>query len=362
MQSKLIFFFLSAFILFSCGVEDEEPADEVTDNDNDSVQFETPDFEESGDETDKTEDDISEKPDDLPEYFCYSGGAVLYEGEQQFKMCPGDSKQVLKQICKNGKWIDEGDCIPSYVTIPEGDFKMGCDIEKEKTCEGDNTPLHSIVLSEFIIEKFEVNVERYEECIAAGACNNENPEGPHYRTTDDSYSCNIGNSERKNHPANCVTWHGAKAFCQWIEMDLPTEAQWEKAARGAAAPIYPWGDSPEPDCDYAVMKTVSAGCGNGVTYPIGTTPKGASEYGLFDMSGNVSEYVLDWYEKNFYSDEEATKKDTLGPDEPQYDKFKVCRGGSYLYDERRTRAAFRSSCKFNDAAIDFGFRCATDKK
>ncbi|HOB71393.1 MAG TPA: SUMF1/EgtB/PvdO family nonheme iron enzyme [bacterium] len=361
MYRHLILLILSAFILFSCGVEEDETQ---PDNNNTNDGNTVPDNDETlpDNELNDESNESGEITDEFAESFCYSGGAVLYEGDQQYKMCPGDFKRVLKQICRNGKWVDEGDCTLNYAVVPDGWFKMGCDIDKEGYCEEDNIPVHEPRLSEYAIDKFEVNTERFEQCIAAGACNNNNADEPHYRTSTETYSCNIGNSERKNHPANCVTWYGAKAFCEWAEMRLPTEAEWEKAARAGNVQIYPWGDSPVPDCDHAIIKTVSSGCGYGVTFPIGTTPEGISQLGLFDMGGNVSEYVSDWYQKDFYSDPSAEDRDVKGPDEPEYDKFKVCRGGSYLYDERRVRTAFRNACKLDDPAIDFDFRCAANRK
>jgi len=361
MSKYLILFVFIASTLFSCGVEEDEiTTDNSNTNDEDTVNADENNIEPDSEKNDTLND--SENPDEFAESFCYSGGAVLYEGDQQFKMCPGDFKRVQKQICRKGKWVDEGDCVLNYAVVPDSWFKMGCDPVKEGHCEEDNVPVHEPRLSEYSIDKFEVNVERFEQCIAAGFCSNSNADEPHYRTSSDSYSCNIGNSERKNHPANCVTWYGAKAFCEWVEMRLPTEAEWEKAARAGNVQIYPWGDSPAPDCDYAIIKTVSSGCGYGVTFPIGTTPLGISQLGLFDMGGNVSEYVSDWYQKDFYSDPAAEDRDVKGPAQPGPDNFKVCRGGSYLYDERRVRTAFRSGCKMDDPAIDFGFRCAADRK
>lgn len=352
---------ISIMLFSSCGVEDDEfQVDDSNLDDEDSVIVDDLNIVPDNEKNDETAD--TEKPDDFAESFCYSGGAILYEDDQQYKICPGDLKKVQKQICRKGKWVDEGDCVLSYAVISGSSFKMGCDLAQEGHCEEDNIPVHEPNISTFAIDILEVNVEKYEQCIAEGACSNNNSLEPHYRTSTDSYSCNIGNNERKNHPANCITWFGAEAFCKWAEMRLPTEAEWEKAARAENIKIYPWGDTPLPDCDHAIIKTASSGCGYGVTFPIGTTLLGISQFGVFDMGGNVSEYVSDWYEKGFYSTTNASEQDVKGPKEPENDKFKVCRGGSYLYDERRVRTAFRSACKMDDPAIDFGFRCAADKK
>jgi len=363
---KKMFIYIAVFLaLFSC-VEDEDlpVSDNETTNDSDMVTVDTSTDENEKDDTETVVDNEKQDEDVNLGAFCFSGDAILYEGDQQFKMCATDFNRVQKQICKNGKWVDEGNCLLNYTVVPDGEFLMGCDVDKEGSCEQDNTPLHELRLSEYSIDKFEVTAQRYQQCIASGFCNNDDIEKPHFQTSSESYKCNIDNSDRANHPANCVSWYGAKAFCEWNEMRLPTEAEWEKSARAGNVQIYPWGNSPEPDCDYAIMKTVSAGCGNNVTYPVGTTLAGISPFGLYNVAGNVAEYVSDWYSSEFYADELAQARDCEGPQDPGpgYDGYKVCRGGSYLYDERRTRTSYRSACKINDFSSDIGFRCAADKK
>lgn len=364
----LVFF---AFFLVSCGADDDE---DINSGNNQGSGTETNDGENQGSDTGTNDDSLPDLPggdteedeksdddaDKTPESFCYSGGAILYEGDQQFKACPGDTEKMQKQLCKNKKWTDEGGCVSGKAQISAITFKMGCDPELEGKCPEDTLPMHEVSLSAYFIDKFEVTAEHFEACIAAGACTNDNSEEPHFRTSSDSDKCNIGNSERSNHPANCVTWRGADAYCRWIGKRLPTEAEWENAARAGALQIYPWGDSPEASCSNTVMKSSAGGCGYNVTFPVGSKPKGMSSYGVYDLSGNTAEYVSDWYDKKFYSTEEAAQKDPQGPAEPEKDKYKVIRGGSYLYGENHTRASYRSSAKLDDPAIDFGFRCASD--
>ncbi len=351
------------FFIISCVVDDE---DAVSDKDINGSDIDAVPDNDQTEQLDKTENgknevndkDEEEKDDDLvPGSFCFSGGAILYEGEQQYKVCPGFPEKMQKQLCKNGRWRDEADCIDNFAVIPGGKFIMGCDPEREGSCEEDNKPVHEVEISPFHIDKFEVTVERYMMCVDDGACY-----ASHYRTNNDSYRCNIGDNERKNHPVNCVTWEGADAFCKWSGGRLPTEAEWEKAARGTEGSIYPWGDSPSASCDNAVIESTSAGCGSGGTFPVGSKPEGKSPYGLHDVAGNVAEYVSDWYDKDFYSKEEAVQKDTQGPEKPSIEGYRVIRGGSFLYGERRTRAAYRSSTVMDDASINFGFRCVKDIK
>lgn len=350
---KVLLVILLSFVFAACGSDDDEGI-AVNDNENGD------DSEESLPDAIVVDDNdvaADEDADDDPGSFCYSGGAVLYEGGVQFKVCPGDSEKFQKQLCKDGRWVDDGDCVAGSVTIPGGTFSMGCGKETEGTCPEDAVPVHEVGLSSYVMDKFEVPVELFEKCMAENVCTNDNAEEPHYRTSSDSYQCNIGNPDRKNHPANCVTWRGAKAYCEWIGKRLPTEAEWENAARSGKVRIYPWGDTPEASCDNTVMKSSANGCGSNTTSPVGSKPDGASEQGIFDLSGNVAEYTSDWYEKKFYSTAEASMQDTQGPAEPEKDKYKVIRGGSYIYGESHTRASFRSSAKLDDPAIDFGFRC-----
>lgn len=352
MKKKALLFILLAFIFAACG-NDEEEETNLNDNENDDTEESLPDAIVNDTEQELPDEDA----EDAPESFCYSGGAILYESATQFKVCPGDGEKFQKQLCKDGKWVDEGDCVSGSVTIPAGSFKMGCDKEIEGSCPEDTVPLHEVALSSYVMDKFEVPVELFEKCMAENVCTNDNAEEPHYRTSSDSYQCNIGNPDRKNHPANCVTWHGAKAYCEWLGKRLPTEAEWENAAKSGKEQIYPWGDTPEASCDNTVMKSSANGCGSNTTSPVGSKPDGASGQGIFDLSGNVAEYTSDWYEKKFYSTEEASKADTQGPAEPEKDKFKVIRGGSYIYGENHARSSFRGSAKLDDPAIDFGFRC-----
>lgn len=357
MKIKIVLFMLFACLLVSCGSDEDE---ETTTVPVDADEEEVPD----GSLPDSIENDSEEEiPDEekLPDSFCFSGGALLYEGEQQFKVCGEDPEKFRKQVCKGGKWVDEGECVSGTVTIDAGSFKMGCDKETEGNCPEDTVPLHEVGLSSYVIDKFEVPVELFEKCIAENVCTNSNAEEPHYRTSSDSANCNIGNAERKNHPANCVTWYGAKAYCEWLGKRLPTEAQWENAAKSGKSWIYPWGNTPAASCDNNIMRDENKGrgCGNNTTFPIGSRPDGVSAQGVYDLSGNVAEYTGDWYEKKFYSAEEAAQKDTEGPAEPEKDKYKVIRGGSFIYADDHARSSFRSSGKLDDPAMDFGFRCVS---
>jgi len=362
MKTKFFLFFLILSFLLACGSDETENESEDAGNEGStkSSNSELPDITVEEPDEEETPDDENES-----KVTCYSGGAIIAEGGQQFTVCAEDPEKFQKQICQNTtKWTNDGNCVSGTVTIPGGSFKMGCDKESEGSCPEDAVPAHDVEISSYEMDKFEVPVELFEKCIAENVCTNSNPDEPHYRTSSDSPSCNIGNPDRKNHPANCVTWYGAKAYCEWLGKRLPTEAEWEYAAKSGKTQLYPWGDSPEASCDNTVMKSSANGCGTNTTSPIGSKPAGISAHGVFDLSGNIAEYTNDWYEKKFYSTDEAKQKDTQGPAEPEKEdnKYKVIRGGSYIYGENRTRASFRSSAKLDNTAIDFGFRCVSSPK
>ena len=356
-KTALLFIIFSAFIFAACGSDEDE---EINLNDSDNTE-EPDDALPDAIVVDNGQETPDEDTENTPESFCYSGGAILYEGASQFKVCPGDSEKFQQQICKNGKWVDEGDCVSGSAAIPAASFKMGCDKDLEGECPEDAVPVHEVALSSYVMDKFEVPVELFELCMAENVCTNDDPEKPHYRTSAEFDKCNIGNPDRKNHPANCVTWYGAKAYCEWLGKRLPTEAEWENAAKSGRVQIYPWGNNPAASCDNTVMKGEANGCGSNTTSPIGSKASGISEHGIFDLSGNVSEYTEDWYEKKFYSTEEASLQDTQGPAEPEKDKYKVIRGGSYIYGENHARSSFRGSAKLDAMDTDFGFRCVSSK-
>lgn len=251
---------------------------------------------------------------------------------------------------------DGPDDIGAMIEIPAGEFMMGCNEVEDAECLANEHPYHAVTLSAYKIGKYEVTASEYKKCVANGACNNSG-EYYHYYTNADSEYCNLGASGKEKHPMQCVTWYGAQAYCAYLGQRLPTEAEWEKAARGTDGRKYPWGNEPTVSCDYAVMHDSNAGgdgCGHGHTLPVGSKEAGKSPYGLYDMVGNVWEWMNDWYGKTYY--ETTPINDPAGPETGLY---RVMRGSANNgYGERLRTSARDGSFPHSSSSVSIGFRCA----
>jgi len=239
--------------------------------------------------------------------------------------------------------------------VPAGEFLMGSPDADPKAGD-DEKPLHTVYLDAFWIDRTEVTNARYVQFLNAlgehaGAC-----EGRDCAETqvEDKYSHIVRQGGRyvvepgfEDHPATQVSWHGAQAYCAWAGARLPTEAEWEKAARGVDGRSYPWGNQ-LPDCDQAQF----GDCG-GMTVPVGSLPAGASPYGVLDMAGNVWEWVADWYDPAYYGSSPAQN-----PPGPDSGVRKVFRGGSWGYPPTFIRAGDRARNRPTYAGFNVGFRCA----
>ncbi len=212
--------------------------------------------------------------------------------------------------------------------VPAGPFYMG---SLEGVGESIERPQHVVTLDAFWIDETEVTRMHYGTCVAAGVCDA-------LPTDDDALS---------GKPV-MVTWSAAQAYCRWVGGRLPTEAEWEKAARGTDARIYPWGNE-RPDCSRANHASLEGPCSDGPV-DAGAHPAGASPYGVLDMAGNVAEWVSDWYDPSYYA--VSPGQNPQGPDSGQY---RVARGGSWEDFFAYIQAAQRVAYPPEEVAL--GFRC-----
>ncbi len=226
------------------------------------------------------------------------------------------------------------------IYIPAGDFLMGS-ADSDKEANGDEKPQHKVYLDAFWMDKTEVTNAMYALCVQAGACKTL------IETKSFARSSYYTSPQFKDFPVIYVSWDDAGRYCKWAERRLPTEAEWEKAARGADGKLYPWGDtSPSPSL-LNFNKNV------GDTTQAGKYPDGASTYGVLDMAGNVWEWVADWYDEKYYS-----KSPNRNPDGPASGGFGILRGGAWVTEVNYVRAAQRLKVAFDFRDSILGFRCA----
>ncbi|HHJ34145.1 MAG TPA: formylglycine-generating enzyme family protein, partial [Gammaproteobacteria bacterium] len=212
----------------------------------------------------------------------------------------------------------------------------------------------TVDVPEFNIDTHEVTVAEYEKCLSAGKCKR-----PKDYTR--NHYCNIGESSRLDHPANCVDWQDAVDYCAFVQKRLPNEAEWEKAARGKTSSRYYWGQ--QASCKHAILDdritTGSVpgegdGCGEDRTWKTGS--KKPNAYGLYDMSGNAGEWTSVWYGKNSLQDYARGHLDG-----PESGSQRVVRGGSWDENPGNLRVSFRNvKPPVSGRAIygSIGFRCA----
>jgi formylglycine-generating enzyme required for sulfatase activity len=200
-----------------------------------------------------------------------------------------------------------------------------------------NRPAHLVILSAFWIDQTEVSNAMYARCVEAGEC----------PLPGAGLNLYYGNSKYDDYPVVYVTWSAADAYCRWAGRRLPTDAEWEKAARGTDGRIYPWGNDP-PDVSRANYDLNLSG-----SLPVDRYPLGASPYGALNMAGNVREWVSDWFHEFYYI--VAPPNNPQGP--PPTGK-KSLRGGSYLDDANEMRVFNRFDHEPNSPGENRGFRCA----
>ncbi len=239
---------------------------------------------------------------------------------------------------------------PAKITVPPdlvmrlvqaSDFTVG-----SNNGGNDEKPTHVVYLDDYYIDEYEITNARYKACLVAGVCKlpkeNMSSTHPNY----------FGNSMFGNFPVIYVDWNMAKTYCEWRGARLPTEAEWEKAARGTDGRTYPWGE--ELNCNLANYGKGDNTC-KGDTTAVGSYKDGQSPYDVYDMAGNVSEWVADWYQFDYYATLVDNFANPLGPDSGI---VRVVRGGSWSINDNDIRSSNRNGYSPLTSTDYIGFRCA----
>jgi len=221
------------------------------------------------------------------------------------------------------------------IYIPAGEFTMG------SSDNDDEKPIHTVYLDAYYIDKYEVTMGQFREfCSATGRSIPHRP------------SWNPGD----NYPVVNVSWYDASAYASWAGKRLPTEAEWEKAARGADGRKYPWGNDWNGSyCNHGSDSSPWTDASDGYEYtaPVGSFPQGASPYGVMDMAGNVWEWCQDWFDKDYYQ-----SSPSRNPTGPSSGSARVLRGGSWGFNQLDCRSTFRHGGSPQSGYASDGFRCA----
>jgi formylglycine-generating enzyme required for sulfatase activity len=279
---------------------------------------------------------------------------------------PGMRSWKIQGSTRDGVWM---------VFVPQGYFTMGSDSGPD-----DEKPSHAVWLDDYWIDRTEVTNARFGEFIRATGYRTD------AETTGWSYVYDMPSTKwvkiygadwkhprgpsgdlegLENHPVTYVSWNDAAAYCAWTGRRLPSEAEWEKAARGTDGRMYPWGNrKPDRDLMNFADKNITLSWadeqiddGYAFTSPAGNYPQGASPYGAMDMAGNVWEWVNDWYDPDYYQ-EQAVWSNPAGPSDAS---GRVLRGGSWADSAGVARTTMRLGYYPMDGYAYYGFRCAVSK-
>ncbi|BBB47500.1 hypothetical protein Pelsub_P0727 [Pelolinea submarina] len=224
----------------------------------------------------------------------------------------------------------------TLVYIPAGEFVMGTS-KYDRDLETNEVPQRTVTLDAFWISQTEITNALYTQCVQAGACVYSAGDQTNPRYTDPAFT---------DHPVVYVAWQAAQDYCAWSGGRLPTEAEWEKAARGTEGLKFAWGNTSPAETQVNANNIV------GDTTPVNQYPEGASSYGVLDMGGNVREWVWDWYDPYYY--QYAPNSNPTGPISGEK---KVLKGASYLDIYRFARPGNRLAHDPHSPGVNRGFRC-----
>ena len=226
----------------------------------------------------------------------------------------------------------------TMVYIPAGEFVIGSEAE-DPCAHLDEQPKHKVYLNQYWIDQTEVTNAQYQKCVKAGMCVEPASCGQGESTYQDAL--------KSDYPVTCLTWDEVGVYCGWVGGRLPTEAQWEKAARGTAELKYPWGN------EFESTNCNSEEGGIEGPMPVGSySLQGNSPYGLMDVSGNVWEWTADWYDIGYYS-----KASSQNPTGPKSGEHRSLRGGSWYANYCSVRTSYRYYDLPYGRSTGVGFRC-----
>jgi formylglycine-generating enzyme required for sulfatase activity len=251
---------------------------------------------------------------------------------------PANGVAASKPVVQPSAEITGKDGAPMML-VPAGEFTMGSD-----KGDDDEAPVHRVYVDTFYLDKFEVTNGRFAKFVEA--IQSEPPWGFSDKDTPVTHA---------DRPVRWVSWMDAMGYCLWAGKRLPTEAEWEKAARGTDGRVYPWGNE-VPTPAHAVFGLKEGG--DETVSPIGNRDKGKSAYGAHDLAGNLYEWVMDWYAEDFYTN--FAKSPAINPRGPIEGTAKVQRGGSYINNPYRLRSSFRTKGDPTEQDPNVGFRCAQE--
>jgi len=245
--------------------------------------------------------------------------------------------------------------LADMVKVPAATFVMGSDHDGKG-----EKPAHAVKLTHaFYMDRIEVRADAYAACVEEGACPVNRVHAGELVET--AYGCNT-DKERPTHPANCIDRMQASSYCAFVRKRLPTEAEWEYAARGSDGREFPWGNTPPTTCAMAILTGMAGACGDRKgTWEVGTTADGKSAFGALDMAGNVWEWVADGWDAYPTAAADGGSAPVVDPKTTLQPTGRgILRGGSWDYSVTSAKVTYRLPFAAASGNVSIGFRCARD--